>query len=101
MKVQTETKPGYLTTEFWLTIVVNVLVQANTIPVPEKWQGVAALLSVIGYAISRGLAKHGVPRVVATIPQPDPADVAAALPGLMAPPAAVSRARTVKPRVAP
>jgi hypothetical protein len=52
-------KPGYLTTEFWLTIVANVLVQAGALGVPERYKWLVTLATVTGYALSRGLAKVG------------------------------------------
>lgn len=52
-------KPGYLTTEFWLTVLVGVLTNLGTIEVPDKYKWVVSLLLVVGYAISRGLAKFG------------------------------------------
>lgn len=53
------TKPGYKTTELWLTVIANVLIQADALHVPDKWKGVASVLTVVGYALSRGLAKLG------------------------------------------
>lgn len=54
-------KPGYLSTEFWLTVVVGVLANLGTIEVPDKFKWVINLALVIGYAISRGLAKYESP----------------------------------------
>ena len=58
-----ETKKGYKTTEFWLTVATSVLVLLNGIPLPEQYEGfvIAALGAV--YALSRGVAKKGVPHV--------------------------------------
>jgi hypothetical protein len=58
-----ESKAGHKTTEFWLTVITSVLVVLNGIPLPEKYEGfvVAALGAV--YALSRGLAKKGIPVV--------------------------------------
>lgn len=60
-----ETRAGYKTTEFWLTIATSALVVLNGIPMPEKFEGfvVAALGAV--YALSRGIAKKGVPNIPA------------------------------------
>lgn len=77
MQVQNETKPGVYTTEFWLTILTvlsGALIALGDIDIgglPE-WVGpIFAVAGVIGYAISRGLAKNGVPQVV-TVPPPGP-----------------------------
>lgn len=80
MQVQNETKPGVFTTEFWLTILTVIsgaliaLGEIDVAGLPEKWGGIAAIAGVIGYVISRGLAKLGVPQVVATVPPGPHAD---------------------------
>jgi hypothetical protein len=56
-----ESKAGYKTTEFWLTVLTMVLLNVNLIPLPDSWQGIASAALVVVYAISRGLAKRGVP----------------------------------------
>lgn len=58
-----ESKKGFKTTEFWLAIATSVLVLLNGIPMPEQYEGfvIAALGAV--YALSRGIAKKGVPHV--------------------------------------
>jgi hypothetical protein len=58
-----ESKSGYRTTEFWLTILGSLAVVFNGVPAPESKEGyiVAGLLAV--YAVARGLAKKGVPVV--------------------------------------
>lgn len=60
-----ETKPGYLTTEFWITIVSNI---GGVLDLTGAWQFVPHRWAVIGlavinaaYAMSRGRAKQGVP----------------------------------------
>jgi len=60
-------KPGYLTTEFWLTVIATVLTQLGAIDVPERFKWVVTLGLLVGYAISRGLAKYETP------PEPLPA----------------------------
>lgn len=67
-EVVKESKAGFRTTEFWFTILTSILVVANAIPMPEKYEGivVAALGGV--YAISRGLAKKGVPDITVQSP---------------------------------
>lgn len=61
-----ETKPGYATTELWLSILVVVLTNLNALPVPDKYQWIVTMVVAVGYAISRGLAKQGVPVVEPT-----------------------------------
>lgn len=58
-----ESRGGARTTEFWLAIATSLLVVLNGIPMPEQYEGyvVAGLAAV--YAISRGLAKKGVPHI--------------------------------------
>lgn len=78
-EVVKETKEGWRTTEFWVTLVTAILVVLNGIPLPEKYEGavVAALGAV--YALSRGLAKQGIPSIepspVAIAPAATEADV--------------------------
>jgi len=57
-----ETKPSFMTTEFWAMAgaVAAILVaayQADNFDAPRAWTLVAAV--VIGYMVSRGLAKSG------------------------------------------
>jgi hypothetical protein len=57
-----ETKASFLTTEFWAMVgsIAAILVaaaQADNFDAPRAWTLVAAV--VIGYMISRGLAKSG------------------------------------------
>jgi hypothetical protein len=74
-----ETKPGYLTTEFWTTVILIVLgiVQdaTGTIDVNNKW--VILGQSIIGglYAASRGLAKAGVPYTPSLTKTPPQVDI--------------------------
>lgn len=63
-EVVKETKEGYKTTEFWVAVVTSVLTVVGTIPVPEKFQGVVVAALGIAYALSRGLAKKGIPAEV-------------------------------------
>ena len=60
-----EVKPGWKTSEFWLTIIAGAvsavfasgLVETGT--VIEKALGIAAIvLASLGYSVSRGLAKR-------------------------------------------
>lgn len=61
--VVAETKKGYRTSEFWITIVGSLLVVLDGIPLPEKYEGAVAGLIGAAYIISRGIAKKGVPHV--------------------------------------
>jgi hypothetical protein len=59
------TKPGYRTTEFWVTMFGSLLNLANLFGVwnwATNWQG-GILLTVLGaaYAVSRGMAKRPLP----------------------------------------
>ena len=59
-----ETKPGYLTTEFWVTIIVQLVGIFNLMfpvyHISDKTALGAQTLAAAAYAISRGLAKQGV-----------------------------------------
>ena len=78
-----ETKPGYLTTEFWTMVITNLINLANLVGiwnfVPNKYS--AIIMAILGgaYAAARGLAKAGV--------KPDPTPVVVNAPAA-APPAA-------------
>jgi hypothetical protein len=53
-------KPGYKTTEFWLTIVVALAAFLNALPVSDpKIRAYIGAAVVALYTISRGLAKAG------------------------------------------
>jgi len=60
-----ETKPGYKTTEFWLTMVTNLVIAANLAGafdgIPNRYAALVAAVVNGAYAISRGQAKQGVP----------------------------------------
>ncbi len=68
-----ETKPGYKTTEFWLTVIAKViaLLAALGVFTPEQASavtkasvqlaGVAGMVAAaFGYSLSRGTAKKGI-----------------------------------------
>ncbi len=59
--IVSESKAGYKTTEFWITVITSLAVVFNGLPAPESKEGyiVAAIAGV--YAIARGLAKSGAP----------------------------------------
>jgi len=52
-------KPGYKTTEFWVTVLtaVGALIAALADQLPPKYAALGAAISSGLYAISRGLAK--------------------------------------------
>lgn len=57
-----ETRPGWRTTEFWLVVLGNLLINVGALDVGgAKYRGLFAILSVVGYSLARGLAKSGVP----------------------------------------
>ena len=59
-----ETKPGYLTTEFWVSTITGLYMVLNTTGVlsqiPAQWSGTALAIISGLYAVSRGQAKQGV-----------------------------------------
>jgi hypothetical protein len=56
-----ESKAGWKTTEFWVTIGGSLLVFVNGIPMPEKLEPYFVGAVGVAYIISRGIAKKGVP----------------------------------------
>lgn len=52
-------KPGYLTTEFYVTVLTDVGLVAAALGgvLPAKWAAIAAGVAQAAYAISRGLSK--------------------------------------------
>lgn len=58
-----ESKAGYKTTEFWVGIILSLLVVLDGIPLPDKYEGVVAAALGAAYILSRGIAKKGVPVV--------------------------------------
>lgn len=59
-----ETKPGYLTTEFWVTIITGIYMALNTTGVleeiPDRYSAIALAIVGAAYTLSRGHAKNGV-----------------------------------------
>jgi len=53
-------KPGYQTTEFWVTlaIVIGSLTATLAGNLPDKYAAIATAVSAAAYAIARGIAKH-------------------------------------------
>lgn len=59
-----ETKAGYKTTEFWIAIVGIVLAQLSVLHLPGKYgETITTAALAVGYLLSRGFAKAGVPNV--------------------------------------
>lgn len=60
-----ESKPGYLTTEFWITIFANlggILDLTNAWKfIPHQWAVIGIAIINAAYAVSRGIAKQGIP----------------------------------------
>lgn len=52
-------KPGYKTSEFWITalFIVGLVVAAITAPLAPKYAAIGASISAAAYTLSRGLAK--------------------------------------------
>lgn len=76
----TETRPGWKTTEFWLTALLllgGVVQQAvGVFNIPDKTVLQVQFVLAAAYTIARGLAKVGVPNVPAVV-EGDPADTRA------------------------
>lgn len=60
-----ETRKGWKTTEFWLTIAGLLAVNLNgvVLTLPDKYQAIATAVIAGLYAVSRGQAKAGVPHI--------------------------------------
>jgi hypothetical protein len=56
-------KPGYKTTEFWVSVVAAGAALAAAVQgaLPPKYAAIAGAVAVFGYAVARGLAKQGTP----------------------------------------
>lgn len=54
-------KPGWQTTEFWVTVATDVgaVTAALAGGLPAQWAATVAAVSTTAYAIARGLAKNG------------------------------------------
>lgn len=57
-------KAGIKTTEFWITVLIDVgsLASALAGALPAKYAAVATAVSTAAYAVSRGLSKNGAPK---------------------------------------
>ena len=55
-------KPGYLTTEFWVTALTSIaaLIAALTSNLNPRYAAIGAAISEGLYALSRAITKHGV-----------------------------------------
>lgn len=67
-EVITESKPGYKTTEFWITVSLSILTLLDGLPLPDKYKGIVVAALGAVYTISRGFAKSGAPNVEAPVP---------------------------------
>jgi hypothetical protein len=71
-----ESKPGYLTTEFWVLLFINIMPEVGAIDVGNtKLKGALHVLTVVAYMLSRGIAKAGQPVETAPVLNELPADV--------------------------
>lgn len=59
-----ETKPGILTSEFWISIISGLYLALNATgileQVPNRWSAVGMAVITALYSVSRGIAKQGV-----------------------------------------
>lgn len=76
-------KRGFLTTEFWITVLVILgqAIAALSSNLTPKWAAIGASIAGGLYALARGLSKQPVVSVV-------PAQTAATVPPTVAPPSA-------------
>src|SRR4051812_42647583 len=75
MTIEHESKPGYLTTEFWITILILILNNLSVLPIPDKYQGITNVATSVAYILSRGIAKIGAPEVTVPVAHTDPSDI--------------------------
>ena len=68
-----ETKAGYKTTEFWLTIAGLLAVNLNGVvmSLPDKYQMIGSVIMGGVYVLSRGTAKKGIPHVEKPVTVPE------------------------------
>jgi hypothetical protein len=117
---QPETKAFYKTTEFWGHLVAQILLWAGALPtggLPSWGTTAISFAGLMGYGVSRGLAKSGSPFNIGatlsavlhdntspdTLPQVGTSDIqpslpggdAAGLKGVDAPPASAAQAETL------
>ncbi len=59
-EVQMDLKPGWRTSEFWLSLLVSILPWLTS-HIPAQWAGALSALSVAAYTYSRGMAKNRAP----------------------------------------
>lgn len=64
LSVVKESKAGYKTTEFWVTLLGVFLTQVGALHLPGKYGATITTVALLAaYALSRGIAKNGVPHV--------------------------------------
>lgn len=73
-----ETKPFYLTSEFWATVALQIACIGGVLPGGSKITGIVMGVSAAAYALARGLAKSGVTPGVDSSLTGDPDDTAGA-----------------------
>jgi hypothetical protein len=66
-----ETREGYKTTEFWGAVAGLAALNLNGVimTLPDKWQAIGSAAIIGLYAISRGLAKKGIPAIEQQVPE--------------------------------
>lgn len=57
-------KPGYLTTEFWISslTIVGLVVSSAATSLPPRYAAIGSAVAAAAYAIARGLAKLNPPK---------------------------------------
>lgn len=68
-----ESKAGYKTTEFWVSIAVALFATIDPASLPDWAQTALIGVAAAAYAISRGLAKQGIPAEVPFVTPAPPA----------------------------
>lgn len=66
--MKAETKPFYLTSEFWASVALTIANVAGAFQIPGKWQAIVQAIITAAYAVSRGLSKSGVAPTTAPTP---------------------------------
>ena len=67
--ISTEARPGFITTEFWLTILgvaAMIILAYSSDALGVRWGLGMATVILLGYVLSRGIAKAGSNEVVRT-----------------------------------
>lgn len=65
-----DVKPGYQTTEFWLTVATQLFAAIGTLAgfLPEPWGPALIAIGTVGYNVSRGMTKRSGPPTATAAP---------------------------------